>query len=478
MTLKEKVITGLKWSAIAKLLVQLFSWISTFLVIRLLSPNDYGLVAITSVIFTFISIFTVNGFVTALVKSQNIKEQGSNQLFTLSFGIYILFGICIAALASNIANFYGKSELELIIYAMAIITPLNSFCIIPTAALNISMNFKVKAICEATAALGATFVALYSAYSGAGYWALIFALGVELLVRSVLLNYMTKVKYRITLNFNDFNKIISFAGKIQLIELIWFTYNKLDALIIGKFVGVQQLGIYNVAVEIASLPMTKISAILNQVGFSAFSSLKEDLSATRYYLEKALSLLSLAVFPIFLGISAVSHEIVLLFLGAQWSEAVAIIAIFALVFPFRMLNAVIYNFVIAMDDAGFAIKNTVLISVFVIVGILIGVQFGLQATAMAWLISFLLAFFIVIVRVKMKYKLKYSTVFCWLIPFIISCLMWLIIYLVDLFLLTGDVSLVESLLVKILVGGGVILFSYWLFYKDEIISIVKKDKKS
>jgi len=478
MTLKTKVISGLKWSAIAKLVVQVFSWISTFLVIRILSPSDYGLVAITSVIFTFISIFTVNGFVTALVKSQNIKGQGSNQLFTLSLGIYVFFGLFIAFFASNIASFYSQPELELIIYVMAVITPLNSFCIIPNAALNISMNFKVKAICEGVSALGATIVALSSAYSGAGYWSLIYALSVELIIRSILLNYMTKTKYCITFDFSHFRKIFLFAGKVQLNELIWFTYNKLDSLIIGKFIGVQQLGIYNVAVEIASLPMTKVSAILNQVGFSAFSSLKEDLSASRYYLEKALSLLSLAIFPIFFGISIISQEVILLFLGERWREAATVVAIFAFVFPFRMLNTIIHNFTISMDDAGFAIKNTMLIAVLVIIGILIGVQFGLEITALCWLVSFLTAFSIILMRVKAKYKLELATTFCWFLPFIISCVMWIIIYIINLFFLMGNVSLVESLLIKMALGACIIGVFYWFFYKNEILNTIKKNKVS
>ena len=477
MSLKAQVISGLKWSALSKLIAQLFSWVSTFLVIRLLTPEDYGLIAIVSVFFIFITIFTVNGFVTTLVRTQKLENAVCNQLFTLSISLYIFISLTISYFAPDIAAFYNNQQIENVIYAMALITPLNSFCIIPNAYLNIEMNFKAKAICESIAAFISAIVALYFAYSGHGYWALFYSLAAELIVRTVLLNVVNKHRYALDRRLNALKEVLSFSYKIQLNELIWFSYNKLDTLIVGKFLGIQQLGIYNVGVEIASLPMTKASAILNQVGFSAFSKVNNDRSAGHYYLERSIKLVSLFIFPVFLGISAVSYELVWLFLGDKWIDAAAIISIFAFLFPLRMINAIIYNFVISINQPNFAIKNTLIICVLVISSILVGVQFGLLTTAISWLTGFCLAFLIILVRAKMILKINYQILFSWLSPFCISLLMWLIIFGFD-FYFSEKIETLGMLAAKISIGSLLIIILYAAFYKSEIISIVSRKQSN
>ncbi len=474
LDIKSKVLSGLKWSALSKLLVQLFSWTSTFLVIRILTPEDYGLIAITSVFFTFITIFTVNGFVTSLVRAQELDKKVCSQLFTLSLALYITIGLVISLFAQQISVFYQNLQIENVIYAMAVITPLNSFCIIPNAYLNIAMNFKAKAICESTSALVAAAVALYFAYSGAGYWALVYSFTAELFIRTLLLNCVNKNKYNLAFGFDSLKAVLSFSYKIQLNELIWFSYNKLDTIIVGKVLGIQQLGIYNVGVEIASMPMTKASAILNQVGFSAFSKVNDDLAASKYYLGRSIKLLSLIVFPIFLGISAVANEVIVIFVGEKWLEAATIITIFAFVFPFRMINAVIYNFVIAMNEPRFAIENTVMICFTVIVALCIGVQFGIVYTALAWVIGFMIAFLLVLIRVRKKFSTELSVVYCWSPSFFVSLFMWFILFVLNMELYKYNVSVFVILMAKILVGASYIGLFYMIFHKDELKSVLNK----
>ena len=473
MSLKAQVISGLKWSALSKLLAQLFSWASTFLVIRMLTPEDYGLFALVTVFFTFVTIFTVNGFVTSLVQAQKIEKDTCNQIFTLSLSLYIFISLVISFFASNIASFYGNAQIENVIYAMACITPLNSFCIIPNANLNIQMKFKAKAICESIAAFCAAVSALYFAYTGHGYWALFYALVTELTIRTLLLNIVSAYAYKIDLRFNAINEIFSFSAKVQLNQLIWFTYNKLDTLIVGKFLGIQQLGIYNVGVEIASLPMTKASTILNQVGLSAFAKVSNDFHACRYYLERAIKLISLLIFPVFLGISAVSDELVLVFIGEKWEEAGSIIAIFSLVFPFRMINSVFHNFLLAINLPNLAVQNTFIICFSVVIAILIGVQFGIFYTAIAWVGGFLIAFFLILIRVHKRAEVKASILFSWFKPGIISILMLCLINVMEYFLFINNNTFL-LLILKIFTGVIFIATAYLIFFRNDISGLLKK----
>ena len=101
--LKEQVVNGIKWSIMAKLATQAFSWISTFTVIRILTPDDYGIMAIAMIFFSLISIFTTNGLIVALVRQQGDIAKSKNQIFTLSLLLNLLLSAVLAASASHIA---------------------------------------------------------------------------------------------------------------------------------------------------------------------------------------------------------------------------------------------------------------------------------------------------------------------------------------------------------------------------------------
>ena len=474
MTLKNKVINGLKWSILAKFAVQVFSWVSTFLIIRILSPEDYGIVAIASLVFDLVSIFALNGFISALVKTQNINVKSASQVFTFSLSVYILFSLLLAFFASHIASFYNNEFVENALYFMAVITPLNSLRIVPNAILNVKMDFKTKALCEFVSSLATTLVALIGAYQGLGFWCLLYANAVGLVIRVIMLNYVASAKYGVTSDFIGAKKTFIFAGKIQLNGLVWFAYNKLDTLIVGKFLGLVQLGIYQVAVDVASTPMSKVSTIINQVGFSAFSSLEENMSACQYYLQKAFRLVSLAIFPIFVGISNISLEVCTLILGEKWLAAAPIISIIALVFPFRMLNIVLGSFLNAIDQAGSSLINTSIISVILISSILIGVQFGLKGTAMGWLFGFVFAINIIFLRMHYKHKIELSTLYCWIWPAMPSAIMWFGLNYLSRIAISADISLLALLAIKVVCGGVFIAITYLLFFSKDIKVLLKK----
>jgi O-antigen/teichoic acid export membrane protein len=473
MDLKNKVLNGLKWTAIAKGVTQLLSWISTFIVIRILTSEDYGIVALVSITFELVSILAINGFSSTIVKSQKKCEIQSSQVFTVSLCVNIVFCLVVSIFAENIAQFYNNEDLKIAIWVMAIFTPLNSLLIVPSAYLDMDMKFKVKAICESIAALVSTIVALSLALLGFEFWALIAASIVALTLKVITFMVATKGKFGITLNYKGSGELFKFAYKLQLNTLLWFGYNKLDSILIGRFLGISRLGIYNVGLEIAAIPMIKVSAMINQVGFSAFASLEENKSAANYYLHKSIFLMSLITFPIFLGISAVSNEIVVLLIGEKWIEAAPIIAIFTWIFPFRMINTVIQNYANGLNFAGFCLQNSLIVAIILIIAVSFGAQLGIKETAIAWVVGFLIAFFIILYRLNQKLSLSFHTLLCWWPPLIMSIVMWSCIYLFDRFF-ASNINIFSLLAMKIFIGVIVMSLLYFIFYRKEIKTFMKK----
>jgi len=285
---------------------------------------------------------------------------------------------------------------------------------------------------------------------------------------------MAKSYYFFTLNFDGARPILKFAYSNQVNGLLWFGYNQIDTILIGKFLGINVLGIYNVAKDVASLPMMKVAAIMNQVGFSAFASLKEDKSAAGYYLEKSLKLIAIFSFPIFFGISSVSDEIILLLIGEKWLSAAPIISVLCFVFPFRMMNSNIQLYANALNRPKFNLQNTSMMSV-VMIGLMFwATQVSLFVTALTWLTGFVCIFLIILFRLLINFSLQKKVVLVWVVPFIISLFMWLVIQLANSYLLEHNVNSLLSMILKVALGGLAIIPLYYKLYAAELSSLLKE----
>jgi len=471
---KGKVISGLKWSILAKTITQVFSWISTFLVIRMLSPEDYGVMALAMTFVLFGTLFSSGGFITSIVKTQLKDKKQSSQMFTISIIVNSFIAFFVIFFSQDIGLFYDNEQLQNVLVVMALASLLNSFLIVPGAYLDIDMNFKGKAICDSIGALVAAAVALVTAYHGGEFWALVYSYVAQQFIRVIGYQIMAKSYYFFTLNFDGARPILKFAYSNQVNGLLWFGYNQIDTILIGKFLGINVLGIYNVAKDVASLPMMKVAAIMNQVGFSAFASLKEDKSAAGYYLEKSLKLIAIFSFPIFFGISSVSDEIILLLIGEKWLSAAPIISVLCFVFPFRMMNSNIQLYANALNRPKFNLQNTSMMSV-VMIGLMFwATQVSLFVTALTWLTGFVCIFLIILFRLLINFSLQKKVVLVWVVPFIISLFMWLVIQLANSYLLEHNVNSLLSMILKVALGGLAIIPLYYKLYAAELSSLLKE----
>jgi len=471
--LKGKVLSGLKWSILAKAITQVFSWVSTFLVIRMLSPEDYGIMALAMTFVLFGTLFSSGGFITSIVKTQLKDKQQSSQMFTVSITVNFLIAFLVMFYSEEIGFFYDNAQLQSVLFVMATASLLNSFLIVPGAYLDIDMNFKGKAICDSIAALVAAVVALVVAYQGGAFWALVYSYVTQQFIRVIGYHIIAKSAYFFTLNFKGSRSILKFAYSNQVNGLLWFGYNQIDTILIGKFLGINILGIYNVAKDVASLPMMKVAAIMNQVGFSAFASLKEDKSATGYYLEKSLKLIAIFAFPIFFGISSVSNEIILLLIGEKWLSAAPIISVLCFVFPFRMMNTNIQLYANALNRPKFNLQNTSMMSVIMIALMFWATQISLIVTALTWLTGFVCIFLIILFRLLVNFSLKKGMLLVWVVPFIISLCMWLVIYFANSYLLEYNANPLLSLIIKMTLGAVAIIPIYYKLYAVELNSLLK-----
>lgn len=473
-SLKNQVVDGLKWSIFAKLFTQMFSWISTFMVIRMLTPDDYGIIAIAMVFITFISMFSTSGLISALVRTQERDRKSGDQIFTLSIFLNLVMSGALVAAAPFIAEAYDNEALRDVLWVLAAINPISSLTVVPVAHLQMEMRFKEKAVADSVAGLIGAITAFTCAFMDMAYWALIFANIALNITRTIALMFFAKSKFGYTSDMSGARDTFTFAINVQLGTFVWFLYNKFDTIIIARLLGVDKVGVYNVGSEVASIPMTKVGGIVNEVGFAAFSKVKDDKKASEGYLKKANRMIGMISFPVFFGLSVVANELVIALLGEKWSEAGVVIMALALIFPLRMSNMVSSNYANAMGEARFTFINGLITSIILISCITIGAMQGLLETALAWVFGFMVSYLIIMFRFNKKFDIKYSSYVSYLPALFISVLMWISVHFTGVYLLSPELNVWLVLGVKISIGVLIVAPFHSIVYLKELKNLLKR----
>lgn len=389
MSLRGDVLHSLKWMAALRFAGQLFAWSITLVVIRILKPADYGLYAMAGIMIGFAALFQELGLYTAMVQKRDLTRRQTEQAFGFLLVSNCIVYALVFALAPVLAHFFGDARLTNIIRVLGVQFPLAAVGVVQDAMLGRRMNFKRKSFADLAVVLANGVTTLAFALSGAGVWALVYGSLAGSAVRPVALAGAAKYWCRPRFSRDGMTEMLRFGGFVTTSRIIWYVYSNADIFIIGKLLGKETLGIYSVAMELATLPMRKVSELLNQVGLAAYSSVQHDMPALRSHFCKAVRTLSVLSFPVFWGISAIAPDLVDVVLGKRWEKAIIPLQLLGFMMPVRMIGTGGSGVLSAIGKPHLN-TLTMLINLFVMVpAFYLGTRYGgLVGATMVWVIAY------------------------------------------------------------------------------------------
>jgi teichuronic acid exporter len=372
MSLEREAAAGLKWSAAGKLLSQVFSWGVTLLLLRLLAPGDYGLMALSSVLVASVGAIAEAGLGAALVQARDVSR---DELARTAGTLAIVNGACALALvlvAPLVADLFSTPALTNVLRASAFHFVLNAVDAVPQSMAYRQMRFKWLTTLDLFGALVTSAATLALAAIGAGVWALVFGTLAGGMVRTVLLvTQGTAVWPEFALR--GMGRHLRFGGAVTLGRAFWQLAHQFDVIFAGRALNQDAVGLYAVVMQLASLPMQKAMAIVNQVAFPAISRLQDEMPRLRTRLFEAIRLLFFVTVPVLWGVSAVADEVVDLLLDERWAAARFPLQMASLIVPLRMLSAVLSTAVITFIVFPLAFA--------------VGVQSGVDGLAASWVVA-------------------------------------------------------------------------------------------
>jgi len=392
MTSAAHIIAGLAWTGGGRLLSQLIAWMVSIFVVRILHPGDYGLLAMAMVLTGFIALFAELGLGWAVVQARQVDTATLRSVLGLVIMMNGLLFALLFALAPLVAVFFAEEHLVDIVRVLALQLLIAAPAVIPDALLQRDLAFKSRAVVDVSATVATAAATLLLALTGFGVWALVLGSLFGSAWRTLGVMRAHPFLQRPSFAFRNLQGLFRFGGYVAVARAALYVCLQADMIVAGRLLGKDQLGYYSVAMQLASLPLQRASAILNEVAFPAFSRLQDERERMASYLATSIGLMGLCAFPLFWGMAAVAPEIVSLLLGERWQPAILPLQLLALIMPVRLIGQLMPPTLQAVGRARLVAANQVLACCVLTGAFIVGAQHGILGLSIAWLIGYPVVF--------------------------------------------------------------------------------------
>lgn len=361
---------------------------STILLARLLTPEDFGLVAMVVVLVNFVALFQDAGLAQATVQRRAISHDQISTLFWLNCGLTLFLGSLVAALAPVIVWIYGEPRLFGLSLLLALPIALSGLWLQHRALLQRHMRFLAIARVEVLSAALGVAVGVFAAMAGAGYWALAFmALTTSV---AATLGYWSETRWRPGRPQRDtgVRPMLRFGANLTGFNFVNYFARNADNFLIGKFIGTAALGQYSRAYSLMVMPLAQINGPLGSALLPALSALQSDAEGyRRLYLKYLKWVAWLTLLPI-AGASYFGAELIRFLLGSEWELAGQIfewLAVASFLQPVTHYNSLLF---ISLGRTRQMFLWGVLSSASIVLGFALSVTHGVLTLAMvyAWIV--------------------------------------------------------------------------------------------
>jgi O-antigen/teichoic acid export membrane protein len=383
--LDRSLVRGVAWTGAAKTIAQVFSWVTSIFVARLLTPADYGIIGMAMVYVGVMSMVTEFGLGSAVVAHRSLTNHQIAQLNGLSLVLGVAaVGVSMLA-AQPMGWFFHSPGVAPVIVALSAMVLFDSARTVPAAVLAKGMRFKFLAMLEAikTVLIAAVTVAL--AFAGFRYWSLV----VGVLVGSFVATIFMLVRHRVPIRIPkpaDLKEAFGHTRHFLVTNVSWYAYSNADFAVAGRMLGQAPLGEYTFAWTLANSPAEKAMGIVNRVLPSVYSAASSDAASLRRYLLRITEVAALVMFPAAAGLALVSPDLIRALLGDKWLGAVAPLCILAIYAAIHSLSVLVPPLLLAVGEVR-VLSRIVTVSALVlpVAFVLGGWQFGSIGIASVWI---------------------------------------------------------------------------------------------
>jgi len=379
----------------------------SILVARILAPRDYGIMGITMMTIGYANLMTNFGFNEAIIQKAIVSKKLINSIFTFDVIISVGFAAIFFFGAGYISRFFNSPECVYTIRVLSTLFLATTFRNMAESILKRDMRFKAIATMDVSRNILSAIVTLVLAMNHFQYWSLVYGQLVPIIIVTIAFCARAKWFPMITYSHHSMKRVYDFGLWNFLKGQFNFLIDHVDKMVIGRFLGPVSLGLYDKSMSIAVIPNDSLIMNINSVMFSSFSRNKECGTTLQQQFTKALTLLSIANFPMYTGLIAVAPYFVYGLLGEKWAPMIVPFQILLFGFLFKSFTGLVASLNVGIGRYRGHTLRLILCLLNFAVMCLVFVNFGLNGIAVSFVI-FSFTVFIFTIPLGMS-----KTMMCW-----------------------------------------------------------------
>jgi O-antigen/teichoic acid export membrane protein len=469
---KNKLVKGFAWQASTKLFVQIFSWISTIWVARLLVPEDYGLVAMSGLVVGIFIMLATTGFAAGVVNRIKISKEELDTVFWLSTLLGCLLYGLIFFIADIMAEFYKEDKLADIIKVAGLLVLFCAAKVVPSAMALRALDYKVISLNEMFGAFVGIAVTLSMAIMGYKYWSLI----IGTIASEVFMTIIYFILYRYVPNFifkiSTVLDLLYFGTTLLFATALKYVSGNIPIFLLSTFTSTTTTGHYQMAHTFGSLPSKKVGALFSNLIFPAMSRIKSDKTlAKNTFIQMHTSLLFVTG-PMFIGLALVAEPLINVILTPAWLPIIIPFQVICIIAIFQMSSLFMTRAIEGLGDAKVSLKYQIYSIVICGSCMWFGVtNYGLNGMLTGWLASSPIVYLYLLANIAKKLDIQLVEILKMYGP-LGACLLLMCVSVFGLLhFMFAELSHIEQLISSSLTGIVVFFAATYLFARPYINSV-------
>jgi O-antigen/teichoic acid export membrane protein len=387
---KQSAVAGIKWTSLSHITGRAVALVSSIVLARLLAPGDFGLAAMAMVVIGFVDLFSDLGTTAAVVQRQDVSDEMLSTVFWFNVLFGLLATLAVLLIAPFAADFYREPRVAEIMHWLAFTFFAAGLRTVHQAVLQRSLAFNRLAALEIAGSVISSIVGVTAAYMGYGVWSLVYQSISGAAAMTALFWAASKWRPRFVFRFADVASVANYSLHLTGHGIFNYFARNADNLLIGRFLGAQDLGYYDLAYRILLYPLQASSSIIGRVVFPIYSKIQDDNARFRSAYIKVAGLIALVTFPVMFGVMAVAQPLVLTLFGAKWAPMIPLLMIFAPISGGQTIGTTVGAIYQAKGRADWLFRWGLLAGIVTVIAFAIGLQWGVVGVAISYAVITLL----------------------------------------------------------------------------------------
>ncbi len=469
-SLKYKTVKGVGWSFVDNVANQGVTFLVGLVLARLLTPTEYGMMAMITIFIAVSNSIVDSGFSNALIRKLDAKRIDYNTVFFFNMAVSLLLYVALFFASPAISAFFGQPLLLDITRVIGWVLVINALAIIPRTLFVKDVNFKVQTKVSLIASVSSGVIGIGMALAGFGVWSMVGQQLTRQLLNTLFLWIYSKWRPAWEFSVQSFRELFGFGSKLLLSGLLDTVFKEIYSLVIGRCYSAAQLGQYTRADQFKQIFSSNLTSVIQRVSYPVLGSIQNEPERLREGYRKIIKCTMLITFACMLGLAAVAKPLIIILIGEKWLMAVHFLQIICFSGMLYPLHAINLNILQVKGRSDLFLKLEIIKKIIAVGPILLGIFYGIECMLWGSVCTSVIAYLLNshysanLIKYSTKEQIK-DILPTFLVSFVTAAVMWIISLL--------DISVYIMLPVQIMVGVFIALLIYEKVKPVEYVEVRK-----